>query len=145
MTPVPALFSAAWFRLLARPGKGPERRAGTRDLRFVVRTLGGARSETLHAVGIALASDGHAEVCDSPETAGFDPDFTLEGPYAAWEEMVESIQAHGGADAAHTLRTLTAPGAPLRVRGSDPSRVDLFAQHARPLQQFFDDAAEVTL
>jgi hypothetical protein len=71
----------------------------------------------------------------------------LEGDYAAWKEMVESIRAHGGADLTHTLNYLTLPDWPLRLIAVDESEgqldIDRFYRYQESLQAFFDEAAFV--
>jgi hypothetical protein len=71
----------------------------------------------------------------------------LEGDYAAWKEMIESIRAHGGADLTHTLNYLTLPDWPLRLVAVDEAEgqldVDRFYRYQESLQSFFDEAAAV--
>ncbi len=81
------------------------------------------------------------ECMDASE--GGDPaklDFVLAAPRAVWNEMVESITKHGGADAAHTLNTLSHIGDVIRVEYEDPEGHDRFYRFMASIQEFFDQA-----
>jgi hypothetical protein len=68
-----------------------------------------------------------------------------EGELATWKEMVENIQAHGGADLTHTLNYLTLPDWPLRLVAAseeDQLDVDRFYRYNESLQEFFNEAAD---
>jgi len=71
----------------------------------------------------------------------------LEGDYAAWKEMIESIRTHGSADLTHTLNYLTLPDWPLRLVAVNEEEgqldVDRFYRYQESLQAFFDEAAAV--
>jgi hypothetical protein len=74
---------------------------------------------------------------------GGDPerlDFVLSGPAATWKQMVAAIVEHGGADAKHTLNTLTHVGDVLRVESSDAEGHDKFYRFMASIQEFFDQA-----
>ncbi len=144
MTPMLAPLSVEWFRALQRRmNTAPEkyRRIGASDLRMLVRVVGASGPTTEHAVGLVFRDYGCAEVCEITDAQAFDPDFTIEGPYDAWVEMIGNIREHGGPDARHTLNTLVLMHHPLRVTGNDQSRVDLFARYNYTLQEFFNEAA----
>jgi hypothetical protein len=70
-------------------------------------------------------------------------DFVLEGPLAAWREMLDTIHALGAADTAHSINTLTHFGERLRVRYDDPNGHDKLYRFAESIQQFFDLAARL--
>src|SRR5579875_1031510 len=70
-------------------------------------------------------------------------DFVLEGPLAAWRDMLDTIHALGAADTAHSINTLTHFGERLRVRYDDPNGHDKLYRFAESIQQFFDLAARI--
>ena len=70
-------------------------------------------------------------------------DFTLDGDLAAWAEMLRNIQAHGAADSAHTINTLTHFGEGLRCVYNDPDGHDKLYRFAESVQEFFDLAAKL--
>ncbi len=67
-------------------------------------------------------------------------DFVLSGPPEVWNEMVESIVKNGGADAAHTLNTLSHLGDVILVEYVDPEGFDKFYRVMATIQEFFDQA-----
>ena len=74
---------------------------------------------------------------------GGDPaelDFVLVGPAPVWSEMVEAIGRNGGADADHTLNTLSHIGDVIDVEFADPERYDRFFRYMTSIQEFFDQA-----
>ncbi len=74
---------------------------------------------------------------------GGDParlDFVLSGSPAIWKEMIEAIVEHGGADAKHTLNTLSHVGDLLRVETADAEGHDKFYRFMASIQEFFDQA-----
>ena len=54
--------------------------------------------------------------------------------------MLESIRANDGADAAHTLNTLTHVGDVMKVEYEDPEGHDRFYRFMATIQSFFDEA-----
>ena len=75
--------------------------------------------------------------------AGTAVDFVLEGPAAAWQEMLDNIHALGAADTAHSLNTLTHFGESLRVRYDDPDGHDKMYRFAESIQEFLDLSARI--
>jgi hypothetical protein len=75
--------------------------------------------------------------------AGEAVDFTLEGSADAWREMLDNIRAHGRADAAHSINTLTHFGERIRVAYDDPDGHDKLYRFVESIQEFFDLAAQV--
>jgi len=67
-------------------------------------------------------------------------DFVLSAPRAVWVEMVENIVRNGGADAAHTLNTLSHLGDVIKVEYVDPEGHDRFYRYMASIQEFFDQA-----
>ena len=74
---------------------------------------------------------------------GGDPaklDFVLSAPAKVWIEMVKAIVRHGGADASHTLNTLSHIGDVIKVEYEDPEGHDRFYRFMASIQEFFDQA-----
>lgn len=74
---------------------------------------------------------------------GGDPaelDFVLNAPREVWREMLESIKANGGADAAHTINSLTHIGDVMQVEYVDPEGHDRFYRFMVTIQAFLDEA-----
>jgi hypothetical protein len=76
---------------------------------------------------------------------GRELDFVISAPGALWREMLESIQANAGADAAHTLNTLTHVGDVMKVEYEDPEGHDRFYRFMATIQAFFDEARSLDL
>jgi hypothetical protein len=74
-------------------------------------------------------------------------DFVLEAPLELWREMVRSIVANHGADAAHTLNTLSHVGDRMKLVSENAEGEDKYYRFMASLQEFFDQAhhLEVTL
>lgn len=75
--------------------------------------------------------------------AGETPDFVIEGPMAAWQEMLDAIHALGAADTAHSLNTLTHFGERLQVRYDDPDGHYKMYRFAESIQEFLDLSARI--
>lgn len=67
-------------------------------------------------------------------------DFVLEAPPELWREMVASILANRGADAAHSLNTLSHVGDRMKLVSNDAEGNDKFYRFMASLQEFFDQA-----
>ena len=79
---------------------------------------------------------------------GGDPselDFVLSAPPDLWREMLEAIQANGGADAAHTINTLTHVGDVMKVEYEDPEGHDRLYRFMATIQAFLDEASGLDL
>lgn len=120
----------------------------TVDARDVFEKLGYCDTRFGVRVGDALYTIGF-EVYECVEIAeGGDPDkldFVLAGPARLWREMLEAIRAHGGADAAHTLNTLTHQGDVMQVEYSDAEGHDKFYRYMASIQEFFDQSQHLEL
>jgi len=147
----PSTFpSVAWFQRLADAmAAQPEkyRRLGPLDLTLIVRVAfpdGRNDCYALEFDGARCVSVRRLE--KASDVRGRHP-VIIEGEYAAWKEMIESIRAHGGADLTHTLNYLTLPDWPLRLvpidEGEGQLDVDRFYRYQESLQAFFDEAAAV--
>jgi hypothetical protein len=141
---VPVTFpSVAFFEALQREMRAERERftrLGFFDTTFAVRVLpdkGGAAAEFVLAF----------EVFDCVRVATGVPegevDFTIEGPLAAWRDMLDSIHALGAADTEHSINTLTHFGERLRVRYDDPDGHDKMYRFAESIQEFLDLAARI--
>jgi hypothetical protein len=116
----------------------------TREQRAVFEKLGYCDTSFGVRVGDALFSvefevyecTGVAEGGDAAKL-----DFVLSGAAPVWNEMVESIVKNDGADAAHTLNTLSHLGDVIRVEFVDPEGFDKFFRFMASIQEFFDQAA----
>ena len=81
-------------------------------------------------------------VDEVPEEALREFDFVLEADEALWDEMFDAIRSHGGADAPHTINTLSHLGDRMKVTYEDPEGHDKLYRYMATLQAFFDLAAE---
>ena len=143
--------STEWFQMLADcMAAQPEKYAklGPVDLTLIVRIVHpDERSDTFrlvfkgHACRAVERLDGDLHALDGPHTV------IMEGPHAAWSEMVDNIRTHGSADREHTLNYLTLPDWPLRLVPSDGGdgqlEVDRFYRYIESLQEFFNEAVNV--
>ncbi len=79
---------------------------------------------------------------------GGDPkelDFVLCAPLELWRKMLESIKSNEGADAGHTLNTLSHVGDVMKVEYDDPEGHDKFYRFMATIQAFFDQAHKLDL
>jgi hypothetical protein len=83
------------------------------------------------------------DVREGGDTA--DLDFVLAGAPETWREMLESIGQHGGADAAHTLNTLSHIGDVIKVEFEDSEGFDKFYRYMTSIQEFFDQAQHLEI
>jgi len=130
-----------WFERLARVAKDdPEafERLGFAELRLAIEIVGDDDTQRFGLVLDGYDVDYAGEISD---TEAFAADATVSGPLDAWLEMVDNIDAHGGADGEHTLNRLTMAGVPLRVDAPNPMGHDKFFRYAETLQALFDGTA----
>ena len=78
------------------------------------------------------------EVAEGKQTAELD--FVLTATPEVWADMVSNIVAKQGADAEHTLNTLSHLGDVIRVDYDDPEGHDRFYRFMATIQEFFDQA-----
>jgi hypothetical protein len=117
------------------------RRLGTVDMTLVVKIDYPERAELYEVVFAGyrcVRTRKIASAADAPKDA-----IVVEGPYAAWREMIHNIIANGGADLEHSLNTLTLMDTPLRVYSDNQLDTDLFYRYQQNLQEFFDGAAAI--
>ena len=146
----PTFPSVAWFQRLADAmAAQPERyrKLGPLDLTLIVRVVypdGSAQRHALEFDGTRCVAI--TDLTGTSNVRGRHP-VILEGEYAAWKEMLESIRTHGGADLTHTLNYLTLPDWPLRLVAVNEEEgqldIDRFYRYQESLQAFFDEAAAV--
>lgn len=67
-------------------------------------------------------------------------DFVLSAPRRVWDEMLEAIRKHGGADAGHTINTLSHVGDVMKIEYEDAEGHDRFYRYMATIQEFFDQA-----
>lgn len=139
------VFPSTAFFLALRDAMRSEQarfqRLGFFDATFGVRVLpdGPGASPVDHTLGFEVFDC----VAVREGIDGAAVDFVLEGPLAAWREMLDTIHALGAADTAHSINTLTHFGERLRVRYDDPNGHDKLYRFAESIQQFFDLAARI--
>ena len=75
----------------------------------------------------------------------FELDFYLEMEPDQWQEMIENIKEHDGADLNHTLNTLDLrlPDGLSSNATGDQYQADMFFRYNESLQRFFDLSAEL--
>lgn len=137
---VTAFPSTEWFDALVEAAKRSVdvERLGFAELRLAFEMREPAHPPRWFGVvfdGYDLSSSGELEDLDA-----FDPDVVVEGELVVFEEMVENVVAHHGADGAHTLNALTIAGIPLALRSNDPLRRDRAFRYAESIQQLLDAA-----
>lgn len=131
----------SWFDAMAADARSrPDvyRRLGLADLRLVVQETDGAVTRSF---GLVLDGYDVEAVGELADVEAFRPDAVVRGPRASWDEMVAAIIAHGGADGAHTLNTLSIADVPLQVTAVDPMGHDKVYRYAETLQTLFDALA----
>lgn len=137
--PSPEFFEALRERINADQDRF--RRLGTVDMTLVVKIDRPDRSECYEVVFSGyrcVRTRRLAKASDAARGA-----IVVEGPYAAWREMIDNIVAHGQADLDHTLNTLTLMDTPMHVDSDNQLDTDLFYRYQQNLQDFFDGAAAV--
>ena len=142
--PVAATFpSTEWFDALVAAAKASVdvERLGFAELRLAFEM----RDPDAPARRFGVVFDGYEidSAGELDDLAAFDPDVVVEGDLAVFEEMVENVVSHHGADGAHTLNALTIAGTPLELRSDDPVRRDRAYRYAESIQQLLDAAALV--
>lgn len=133
--------SLQWFVALKQSAESdPQRyrRLGTADLVLVVKIDFDDHCQCYEIVFAGYHCTSVRQIGSPSEAAA--GAVTVEGRYAAWREMVESIQQNGKADLAHTLNTLTLPDVPLRLAADNQLDIDRFYRYQQTLQEFFDEA-----
>ena len=91
------------------------------------------------------------DVCECTDVSEREPadeselDFVLEAPLAVWQEMLGAIHEHRGADAAHTLNTLSHLNDQIIVQYDDPEGHDKFYRFMASIQAYFDLARDVEI
>jgi hypothetical protein len=140
MIPFPSIefFDALRERANADPER--LRRLGTVDMTLVVKIDYRDRAECYEIVFSGYRCVSTRRIAKPADIAGA---IVLEGPYAAWREMIDNIVANGQADLDHTLNTLTLMDTPLHVDSDNQLDTDLFYRYQENLQEFFDGASAI--
>ncbi len=126
--------SLEFFKALQQRTK--EESAAFEKLGYCDTTFGVRVDDALYRISFEIYE------CVEVEEGG-DPaelDFVLSAPRPAWRDMLESILAHGGADAAHTINSLTHIGDVMKVEYEDPEGHDRFYRFMVTIQAFLDEA-----
>lgn len=138
-----AIFPSVQFfqALQARMRDERERfkRLGYFDTSFGVRVLDGRGGKHEYVLGFEVFDC--TVVRASADLQAEPVDFVLEGDRETWTEMLRNIQAHGAADVAHSINTLTHLGERMRVVYDDPDGHDKLYRFAESVQEFMDLAA----
>ncbi len=110
---------------------------GFADLRLALEVV-----DLDHTYSFGVVLDGYDFDClgEIDSFDDFQPEVTLSGTVEVWREMLSNIKAHGAADTAHTLNTLTIAEFPMQAKSQDPIGRDKFFRYAATLQELFDHA-----
>jgi hypothetical protein len=114
------------------------KRLGYFDTTFGLRVLDGTAPRQF-ILGFEIFDNVRVEQVESIDPASVD--FVLEGTLPAWRDMLDNIVANDGADAAHSLNTLTHFGEKLRSLYIDPDAHDRMYRFAESIQEYFNLAA----
>ncbi len=99
-------------------------------------TFGVRVGDELFRVAFEIYECTEVDTCKDPASL----DFVLSSPAALWKEMFESVIANGGADAAHTINSLTHVGDVMKIEYEDPEGHDRFYRFMATIQAFLDEA-----
>ena len=119
------------------------KRLGYFDTTFGVRVLDGPSGTHEYVLAFEVFDCTHVRATQDLATEAVD--FILEGSLDTWVEMLRNIQAHGAADVAHSLNTLTHLGERMRVVYDDPDGHDKLFRFAESVQEFIDLAAQLDI
>jgi hypothetical protein len=136
--------SVEFFRELARRMNADRPRfekLGFCDVVMGVRVVG--ESSHLYELTFEVYECTDVRELKSPEDAELE--FTLEAPVAIWRQMFESIRAHGFAEPALTLNSLSHIGDRMRVVYDTPEGHDKFYRFMATLQAFVDQAHDLEI
>lgn len=126
--------SLAFFRALQQRTK--EDKARFEKLGYCDTTFGVRVGDELYSIVFEVYECVDVREGGEPEKV----DFVLSGPRAVWREMIDAIVKNHGADARHTLNTLSHVGDVLRVEAADAEGHDKFYRYMASIQEFFDQA-----
>jgi hypothetical protein len=135
--------SREWFEQVATRAADDEelfKKLGYVEARVGVKIDGNGRGSS----GYLLEFSGYkvGSVTEVPDPVP-QSDFTIEGKFAAWSEMIRNIQENGEPDLDHTLNRLTMAGVPLKLVASDQLQADIFFRMNQTFQAFFNESAKV--
>ncbi len=99
-------------------------------------TFGVRVGDELFRIAFEIYECTEVDECDDPASL----DFVLSAPDALWREMIETVVANGGADAEHTINSLTHVGDVMKIEYEDPEGHDRFYRFMATIQTFLDEA-----
>ncbi len=126
--------SLEFFRALQQRAKddaGAFEKLGVCDTTFGIRV-----GSDLYRIAFEVYECTEVDETSDPTTL----DFVLTAPVELWKEMFESVLANGGADAAHTINSLTHVGDLMKVEYEDPEGHDRLYRFMATIQEFLDEA-----
>jgi len=126
--------SVEFFQALQQRTK--EDKARFEKLGYCDTTFGVRVGSDLYTIRFDVYECVHVHQGGDPERL----DFVLTGPVSIWSEMIAAIVQCKGADAKHTLNTLSHVGDVLRVESVDAEGNDKFYRFMASIQEFFDQA-----
>ncbi len=135
--------STPWFEQLtaaARENRDELESLGVCNIRLALKIEGTPDGDKVYG----LRFEDYDVVCDGEvDLSEWNADCVLLGPALVWDEMIENIREHDGADLAHTLNALSLAEEPMRVVADDPLGRDRFFRFNQTLQEVFDRAGRV--
>ncbi len=137
--PSEEFFAALAQRMNAQTEK--YKKYGNVDLRLGIRIDPDKRLQRGAFYGLVFADYWCDQVVEPPDPAAFAPDCTIAGPYGAWKEMFDNIEAHGMADERHTLNCLVHLDDPFRIEARDQFEADKIYRYMFSLQLFLEESA----
>src|SRR5262249_39288938 len=141
-----AFPSLEFFQALQTQMRGERerfKRLGYFDTTFGVRVRDGSQAPPAFVLSFEVFDC--TAVRAVPDLAAEPLDFVLEGDLDTWVEMLRNIRAHGAADVAHSINTLTHLGERMRVVYDDPDGHDKLYRFAESIQEFVDLAARLDI
>jgi hypothetical protein len=138
--------STGFFQALAdRMNEQTEkyRRFGTVDLRLGVRIEADGRLTRDRSYALMFSGYWCDQVAEPERPEAFIADCTIAGPYRAWKEMFENIEALGAADERHTLNYLVNLDDPFRIEAQDQFEADKLYRYMYSLQLFLEESARL--
>lgn len=139
--PSTEFFDALGRRMNAQTEK--YKRYGNLELRLGIRIEPDKRLKKGAFYGLVFADYFCDEVRAYSRPEEFRADCTVAGPYAAWKEMFENIEAHGIADNKHTLNCLIHLDDPFHVEAADQFEADKVYRYMFTLQLFLEESTGI--
>ncbi len=99
-------------------------------------TFGVRVGDELYRIAFEIYECTEVDECDDPAPL----DFVLSAPVELWREMFQSVVENAGADAEHTINSLTHVGDIMKIEYEDPEGHDCFYRFMATIQAFLDEA-----